>query len=462
MILGQLLGGALGDTPWLGRLGALRLVMSLQIVASLASAFCGSGASMTAASSSSSHIPAHSLFVQLAVWRFLLGVGAGGVYPLAAVLSAEQTDDSGPGQSEESSLQRVVLTFSTQGIGFLAVPLVTVFLLHTFADLDLVWRILLALGSLPGLCLSVLQWHIYRQSQRPVPLAHEALPISETAADEHPDGLTVTEGPVVVINPKSGAAEEEGHFLQSSISSPRVPLEAGESYDTQFSTALPSRNGIWSSIRQEDQLLRKLFGTACTWFLFDVLFYGNTLFQPIVIEAAFGARDDSDPLRLLQQTAFNSLLLTSMALPGYFMASMVLGNKTCGITQTPRYVMLQGFLAMSLLYLTIGVTWTALRRFPSGLIILYGLTFFFANYGPNTTTFVLPSLVYSPECRSTLNGVSAAAGKIGALVGASLFAPAAGRVGDATIMVICSVMALMAFAITYLFVQVRRDDGNVA
>jgi MFS transporter, PHS family, inorganic phosphate transporter len=80
------------------------------------------------------------------------------------------------------------------------------------------------------------------------------------------------------------------------------------------------------------------------------------------------------------------------------------------------------------------------------------LTFFFANYGPNTTTFVLPSLVYSPECRSTFNGLSAAAGKLGALTGASLFEPAANRLGDATVMMLCALIAGVSLIITKAFV----------
>jgi PHS family inorganic phosphate transporter-like MFS transporter len=217
---------------------------------------------------------------------------------------------------------------------------------------------------------------------------------------------------------------------------------------------------MWELIRQEETLVRKLLGTAGTWFLFDVLFYGNTLFQPIVIEAAFGPRTDTDgPIQMLKQTAVDTLILTLIALPGYALAGMVLGSKTLGCSQTPRYVMLQGFLAMSLLYLVIGVGWVELRRFPAVLLALYSLTFLFANYGPNTTTFCLPSLVYSPKCRTTLNGVSAAAGKLGAWTGASLFAPAADALGDATVMILCSLISVIAFFMTILFVP-RVDDTS--
>jgi PHS family inorganic phosphate transporter-like MFS transporter len=256
------------------------------------------------------------------------------------------------------------------------------------------------LGALPGLCLLCMQWRLYKRNHSND--ERQAVPLEE---------------PEIVV--ESAPLQEEEEEV--------VPITAPTSEDEE--EPMSHSSGIWESIRHEPRLGRKLLGTAGTWFLFDVLFYGNTLFQPIVVEAAFGA-----------------------AASGYAVAGWVMGKRTCGITQTPRYVMLQGFAAMGILYYTIGWNWTYLRQYPLILVFLYGLTFFFANYGPNTTTFILPSLLYSPECRSTLNGISAASGKLGALVGATLFEPAATRFGDAHVMMICSSVAALAFILTYCFV----------
>uniref|UniRef100_A0A803MEU8 Phosphate transporter n=1 Tax=Chenopodium quinoa TaxID=63459 RepID=A0A803MEU8_CHEQI len=49
---------------------------------------------------------------------------------------------------------------------------------------------------------------------------------------------------------------------------------------------------------------------------------------------------------------------------------------------------------------------------------MYGLTFFFANFGPNATTFVVPAEVYPARLRPTCHGISVATGKAGAIVGA--------------------------------------------
>ena len=122
--------------------------------------------------------------------------------------------------------------------------------------------------------------------------------------------------------------------------------------------------------------------------------------------------------------------------------------------------MLQGFAVMAILYTAIGASWSYLRGYPALLVFLYGLTFFFANYGPNTTTFILPSLIFEHDHRATWNGVSAAAGKLGALTGATLFEPAADKFGDGAVMTICAVVALLAFVLTYVAVprQNSRDE----
>jgi PHS family inorganic phosphate transporter-like MFS transporter len=201
----------------------------------------------------------------------------------------------------------------------------------------------------------------------------------------------------------------------------------------------------------EPDLLQKLLGTAGTWFLFDILFYGNTLFRQIVLEAAFGC-GDPDEDNFNAEAATDSLILALKVLPGYGVSALLMGKKLlCHMLLTSRYVQMQGFVIMGLLYAVIGACWTELRRAPTLLVFLYGMTCFFANFGPNTTTFVFPSLVNSHDCRSTLNGNSAAAGKAGALVGATLFAPAAAFFGDDKVMLTYAGVSVVASCINEMF-----------
>ena len=56
---------------------------------------------------------------------------------------------------------------------------------------------------------------------------------------------------------------------------------------------------------------------------------------------------------------------------------------------------------------------------------MYAFTFFFANFGPNSTTFIVPAEIFPARLRSTCHGISSAAGKSGAIVGSFRFLYAA-------------------------------------
>ena len=62
---------------------------------------------------------------------------------------------------------------------------------------------------------------------------------------------------------------------------------------------------------------------------------------------------------------------------------------------------------------------------------------------------MLPSMTFSPSCRSTLNGISAASGKVGAVLGASLFEPAANSFGNNIVLIICSGLSLLGAIMTW-------------
>ena len=459
MIVGQLVGGALGDSR-LGRLGALRLVMALQIIASVASATLG----MT----KQDEISHEDIFLWLASCRFVVGIGCGGVYPLAAVLSAEQgnadeeeqqrrrhhhdtsesihtTQQDESESKKDDSIHRVVLTFSTQGLGFVTVPIVAVMLLYSTTNLNFVWRAMLFFGALPGIAFLLLEYKLSRKKQHAI-----LVPTDDHVIPDH-DVATGTGGELENDSVLTSEADDEDN----------QQTEANqEESDVVVEVVQGSHEGWIQSMFHEPGLGRKVIGSAGSWFLFDVVFYGNTIFQPIVVEAAFGGKGGTDGLDLLRKTAIDSLLLTSIALPGYAVAGIIMGKKTCCIVQTPRYVMLQGFAAMSILYATIGFNWSYLRGYPAMLVLLYGMTFFFANYGPNTTTFILPSLIFEKEHRATWNGISAAAGKIGALAGATLFEPAADAFGDNSVMIICAIVALAGYILTYCAVPKQQTDHD--
>jgi nitrate/nitrite transporter NarK len=54
-------------------------------------------------------------------------------------------------------------------------------------------------------------------------------------------------------------------------------------------------------------------------------------------------------------------------------------------------------------------------------VVIYGISFFFTEFGPNATTFVYPSEVFPVRVRSTGHGIAAAMGKLGGFIGVFTF-----------------------------------------
>jgi MFS transporter, PHS family, inorganic phosphate transporter len=79
-----------------------------------------------------------------------------------------------------------------------------------------------------------------------------------------------------------------------------------------------------------------------------------------------------------------------------------------------------GFTMMSLMFLLLGFVPGA-TTVVVPFVLLYGVSYFFTEFGPNTTTFIYPAELFPTDVRTTGHGISAGAGKLGAFAGAFLF-----------------------------------------
>ena len=94
----------------------------------------------------------------------------------------------------------------------------------------------------------------------------------------------------------------------------------------------------------------------------------------------------------------------------------------------------------------------AFGHWPAYLIVLIlGLTFFSASFGPGSTTFVLPTLYFPTLERATCHGVSAAMGKLGAVLGTATFMPIQHALGMPAAMLCGCAFAWTGCIVTQLF-----------
>ena len=139
----------------------------------------------------------------------------------------------------------------------------------------------------------------------------------------------------------------------------------------------------------------KLLGTAGTWFILDIVFYANVLFSGQVSSSIGGIESPKGQ-------AVSTLLLQLIALPGYFVT--IYYCDMVGLKRIQEF----GYSVVVIIFFLMACILPVVSEVPSLMLILYGLTFFFQNFGPNTTSYVIPSLIFAPEYKATCHGISAA------------------------------------------------------
>jgi PHS family inorganic phosphate transporter-like MFS transporter len=152
-----------------------------------------------------------------------------------------------------------------------------------------------------------------------------------------------------------------------------------------------------------------LLGTAGSWFMLDVAFYGLNLNTTTVL-GAIGYGGGATVYHILYNLAAGScILVCAGAIPGYWCSVATVDT----IGRKP--VQLMGFIALTILFIVWGFDFKNLK--PHAHLAIYVLVQFFFNFGPNATTFIVPGECFPTRYRSTSHGFSAGMGKIGSIIG---------------------------------------------
>lgn len=203
-----------------------------------------------------------------------------------------------------------------------------------------------------------------------------------------------------------------------------------------------------------------LLGTAGSWFVLDVAFYGLGLNSSTVL-TSIGFAGGSNVYQLLYNLgAGNAILTCAGAIPGYWVSVATID------TVGRKPVQLLGFIALTVLFMVWGFDFFNIS--PNAIFAIYVLAQFFFNFGPNTTTFIVPGECFPTRYRSTSHGISAASGKIGSIIAQAAIAPqrtkgaAPGATGAAAnpwqnnVMKIYAFFMLLGIFLTLLIPETKR------
>jgi len=181
---------------------------------------------------------------------------------------------------------------------------------------------------------------------------------------------------------------------------------------------------------------------------------GVNQFGGEILNAISNTDDDSVSAdSTLRDTSTKQMMALSMGIPAQLMCVLLI--RPLGV----KKMQVLGFLMIAVFFLLLAVLFEPLHRSsPAALFALYCLLLFQLTGATNVSTFVLPATMYDKDVRSSLNGVSAACGKLGAAVGCYLF----GSVSSfGVVMGTCAVLALAGGCLSEVLIPVSAAEAEV-
>jgi PHS family inorganic phosphate transporter-like MFS transporter len=373
-LCGQLLFGWLADVVGRKRMYGFELIII--IIGTFGQTICGEG-------------PTVGIIGALICWRFFMGVGVGGDYPLSAVISSEFAATRSRGRV-------MTAVFSFQGWGNLAAALVSLITVEAFKNhiindpyndlkhVDYCWRILIGLGCVPGVIALY-----FRLTIPETPRFTMDIERNVKQATEDIETVMATGG--FYVDP------------DAAVQRVQAPKASRRDFFAHF--------GKWENGKV-------LLGTAYSWFALDIAFYGLGLNSSIVLTAiGFGTSPQKGSLGVYQSlhnvSVGNIILAIAGLIPGYWVSFLLIDS------WGRKPIQLMGFTVLTVLFIIMGFGYhTFIKNHTNSkwFTFLYCLANFFQNFGPNTTTFVIPGEVFPTRYRSTAHGISAASGKFGAVI----------------------------------------------
>ncbi|CCE34410.1 related to high-affinity phosphate permease,phosphate-repressible [Claviceps purpurea 20.1] len=447
-VIGQLLFGFLADYYGRTRLYGIELVLVIVSTIGVATSSRGVG-----------DLSFLGLFIW---WRFVMGIedvfvlgpGIGAEYPLSAVITSEWSST----QSRATMLSSV---FLMQPVGQALAQLVGLWVLLGFdrsrklqtlqcglntahheecrQAVDGIWRIVIGSGAVPALLAIIFRFFLFDCGLYSLEVRDKpAVAIRNT---QRVYGTPLRAGgtrgldnvfPMQTLN-------QNGNHLQTVMSPRSMPVQ----FSKQDLHDYFIRDGNW----------HYLFGTAMTWFLLDVSFYGLSLDNrrtlsdmwatspPVPIDERLACWHSSIPggtstvpqwqvtgipawqtdvlhpcatiYHVLIVQAKQYLLTVSIASLAGSICFIVFANRL-----PRRHWLTASFLILAVFLLITGGVYYTVRRTAGApaTVVFVAIHHFVFNFGANTLTFIIPAEIFPTCYRCTCHGISAAAGKLGSIL----------------------------------------------
>ncbi|AAW42322.1 phosphate transporter, putative [Cryptococcus deneoformans JEC21] len=373
---GQLLFGYLADHIGRKRMYGVELIII--IIGTLGQAVAG-------------HAPGVNIYGVLIMWRFIMGIGIGGDYPVSSVITSEFA-------ARKIRGRMMAAVFSAQGWGNFTCAIVAVIVVAAYKDsihsqplddlksVDQAWRLIIGIGCVPAVIALYFRLTIPETPRYTMDVERNIKQASQDVDAYITTGQYIADP--VQINDRA-----------------EVPKASWSDFARHF--------GQW-------QNGKVLLGTSWSWFALDIAFYGLGLNSSTILSTiGFGSSTDLPTKQEnIYQTLYNVavgniILAVGGLIPGYYFSMAFIDS------WGRKPIQLMGFVLLTIIFVCMGFGYDKMLSTDPGkkaFVFLYCMANFFQNFGPNTTTFIVPGEVFPTRYRSTAHGISAASGKLGAIV----------------------------------------------
>ena len=196
-----------------------------------------------------------------------------------------------------------------------------------YNKLDGVWRLQIGLALVPAF--ATLYWRLTMPESKKYLQSGELSTFKASALDDSSSTIASThKGPMEKSHALEDSPDRKASVVEANIAPPSNSVKM-QQFFVYFS---------------EWRHLKTLIGTASTWFLVDVAFYGVNLNQSVLLADIGFSKGKTEYDTLLKNGYGNLIIAAAGYVPGYFLTIMfieILGR---------RWIQIQGFLVCALMF----------------------------------------------------------------------------------------------------------------
>ena len=306
--------------------------------------------------------PGISIYGVIIAYRFVMGVGIGGDYPLSAVITSEFA-------ARRIRGRMMTAVFSAQGWGNFTSGIVAIIVVSAFKNsihnepltdmraVDQCWRLIIGLGCVPAAAALYFRLTIPETPRYTMDIERNIKQASQ-------DVDTYLSTGTYIVDPIHNNERAD------------LPKATWADFTRHF--------GQWKNGKV-------LLGTAWSWFALDIAFYGLGLNSSTILTTiGFGSTTANKVKQFniqenLHNVAVGNLILAAGGLiPGYYFTFFFIDS------WGRKPIQLMGFALLTIIFSIMGFGYEKLLSTAGGkkaFVFFYCMANFFQNFGPNSLVF---------------------------------------------------------------------------